>query len=299
MRSSTAGLLVGIGLLLAACGQAAGVGGGGPKVLQVIAAENFWGNLAAQLGGAHVSVTSVVTNPNADPHEYESSAQDARAFAEADYVIVNGAGYDDWATHLLAANASSSRTVFTVADLVGVRAGANPHIWYNPAWVETVANHITADFKRLDPADVASFDQQRMAFESALTPYHHLISTIHAKYAGTPVGATESIFVYLSDALGLKLISPPEFMKAIAEGNDPPAQDVASFHDQLDAKQIEVLVYNVQTVTDITTQFQQLARQRGIPVVGISETLQPVGASFQGWQVRELQALQQALASAS
>jgi zinc/manganese transport system substrate-binding protein len=272
--------------------------GGGPKVLQVIAAENFWGNVAAQLGGSHVSVTSIVSNPNADPHEYESSAQDARAFAEADYVIVNGAGYDDWANHLLAANASSSRTVFTVADLVGVRAGGNPHIWYNPAWVEVVASHITADFKRLDPADAAAFDQQRTAFESGLTPYRDLISTIRSRYAGTPVGATESIFVYLSDALGLKLISPPEFMKAIAEGNDPPAQDVAAFHDQLQGRQIKILVYNLQTITDITTQFEQLARQRGIPVVGISETLQPVGASFQDWQVKQLQGLEQALASA-
>jgi zinc/manganese transport system substrate-binding protein len=297
MRERRAAFLVGIGLLLSACGQVAGAGGG-PKVLQVIAAENFWGNVAAQLGGSHVSVTSIVSNPNADPHEYESSAQDARAFAEADYVIVNGAGYDDWANHLLAANASSSRTVFTVADLVGVRAGGNPHIWYNPAWVEVVASHITADFKRLDPADAAAFDQQRTAFESGLTPYRDLISTIRSRYAGTPVGATESIFVYLSDALGLKLISPPEFMKAIAEGNDPPAQDVAAFHDQLQGRQIKILVYNLQTITDITTQFEQLARQRGIPVVGISETLQPVGASFQDWQVKQLQGLQQALASA-
>jgi hypothetical protein len=123
-----------LSIVLAACG--APPAGNSTKTLQVIAGENFWGSIAAQLGGARVEVTSIVTNPNTDPHEYESSATDARAFATADYVILNGAGYDDWGQKLLSANPSSSRKVFTVADLLNKKAGDNPHFWYNPDWVE-------------------------------------------------------------------------------------------------------------------------------------------------------------------
>src|SRR2546428_809527 len=141
------------GLLLASCGTPAG--GSGTGTLQLIAGENFWGSIAAQLGGSHVSVTSILSNPNTDPHDYESSATDARAFATADYVVLNGAGYDDWGQKLLSANPSQNRKVFTVAELLNKKAGDNEHFWYNPDWVEKVADRITADYQALDPAYTA------------------------------------------------------------------------------------------------------------------------------------------------
>jgi zinc/manganese transport system substrate-binding protein len=279
---------------LAACG-APSTGPGSGNTLQVIAGENFWGSIAAQLGGSHVSVTSIVTNPNTDPHEYESSATDARAFATADYVILNGAGYDDWGQKLLSGNPSSSRKVFTVADLLNKKPGDNPHFWYNPDWVDRVADRITADYQALDSRDSAYFTQQREAFRSALKPYHDAIAKIRATSSGVPIGSTESIFVYLAQALGVNLISPPEFMQAISEGTDPPAQTVAEFQNQLTNHQIKVLVYNLQTSTPITENLKQLAAKNSIPVVGISETIQPATASFQDWQVKQLNALQVAL----
>src|SRR2546430_2606620 len=153
------------GLVLASCGTPAG--GSGTGTLQVIAGENFWGSIAAQLGGSHVSVTSIVTNPNTDPHDYESSATDARAVATADYVVLNGAGYDDWGQKLLSANPSQSRKVFTVAELLKEKAGDNPHFWYNPEWVSNFADSITSDYRALDPANADYFTQQRQAFEAA------------------------------------------------------------------------------------------------------------------------------------
>jgi zinc/manganese transport system substrate-binding protein len=236
-----------------------------------------------------------VTNPNADPHDYESSTKDARAFATANYVILNGAGYDDWASKLLAANPAQGRKVFTVAELLQKKAGDNPHFWYNPDWVEKVADRITADYQALDSADSSYFAQQRAAFRTALQPYHDRIAKIKAGFSGVPVGSTESIFVYLADALGLSLISPPEFMKAVAEGNDPPAQTVGEFHDLVANKKIKVLVYNVQTSTNITEELKREATNNGIPVVGVSETLQPVDATFQEWQDAQLLTLQNAL----
>src|SRR5712691_11324299 len=258
--------------VLAACG-APGTGGSGTGTLQVIAGENFWGSIAAQLGGARVSVTSIVNNPNTDPHEYESSSADARAFATADYVILNGAGYDDWGQKLLSANPIQSRKVFTVADLLNKKAGDNPHFWYNPDWVDRVADRITADYQLLDAADAGYFRQQREAFRTALKPYHDAIAHIRSTFSGVPVGSTESIFVYMAPALGVNLISPPGFMQAISEGNDPPAQTVAQFQDQISHDQIKVLVDNTQTRTAITDNLKQLAGRNGIPVVGISETV--------------------------
>lgn len=280
--------------LLGACG-APPPGSSTGKTLQVVAGENFWGSLAAQLGGTHVTVTSIVNNPNTDPHEYESSATDARAFATADYVILNGAGYDDWGQKLLSANPSSSRKLLTVADLLNKKPGDNPHFWYNPAWVDTVADRITADYQTLDAADSAYFSQQREALRSALKPYHDAIAQIRAASAGVKVGSTESIFVYLSQAIGLNLISPPEFMQAISEGSDPPAQTVAEFQNQVSQRLIKVLVYNTQTSTPITENLKQLAAKNGISVVGISETVQPATASFQDWQTKQLNALQAAI----
>lgn len=280
-------------LVLAACGTpAAGTPGG---TLQVIAGENFWGSIAAQLGGSHVSVTSIVTNPNTDPHDYESSAVDARALATADYVVLNGAGYDDWGQKLLSANPSQNRKVFTVAELLDKKAGDNEHFWYNPDWVEKVADRITADYQVLDAPDAGYFSQQREALRTALKPYHDAIARIRSADSAAPVGATESIFAYMGQALGLKLISPVEFMQAISEGNDPPAQTVAEFQDQISHHQIKVLVYNTQTSTPITDNLKQLAARNSIPVVGISETVEPSSASFQDWQVRQLTALDAAL----
>ena len=281
-----------LSILLAACGASAGTRSG---QLQVIAGENFWGSIAGQLGGSHVAVTSIVTNPSTDPHEYESSATDARAFATADYVILNGAGYDDWGQKLLSANPSQSRKVFTVAELLNKKAGDNPHFWYNPEWVSKVADTITSDYRALDPANADYFTQQRQAFEAALRPYHDAIAQIRSSLNGVPVGSTESIFVYLAQALGLNLTSPAEFMQAISEGTDPPAQTVAQFQDQISHRQIKVLVYNTQTSTPITDNLKQLATRNGIPVVGISETVEPRTAAFQDWQVSQLMSVQSAL----
>ncbi len=274
--------------------------GGGPTAsagsLNVVAGENFWGSLAVQLGGSKVNVQSVVTDPNADPHEYESNTNDARFFAQADLVILNGAGYDDWGKKLLDANSSSHRQVLNVADLLGKKSGDNPHFWYDPASVVRVADAITARYKAIDSTDAPFFDQQRTAFTSALRPYNARIAEIKQKFNGVKVGSTESIFVYMAAALGLNLISPPEFMQAVSEGNEPPASTVVEFQNQIAAKEIKLLVYNVQTATAVTTNVKHLAQAGHIPVVGISETLEPETVSFQDWQLAQLSSLENALA---
>jgi len=290
-------VLVAAALLAAACGPDGQPGRASGAALQVVAGQNFWGSIATQLGGSKANVQSVVTDPNADPHEYESNTNDARAVATANLVILNGAGYDDWGQKLLDASPNEGRRVLVVADLLGKKPGDNPHFWYSPDYVIRVADRITAEYRSLDAADASYFDQQRSAFTAALQPYMQRLAEIKSKFAGVPVGSTESIFVYMARYLGLNLISPPEFMQAVAEGNDPPANAVAEFQNQVASKAIKVLVYNVQTATAVTTNLKLQATQQSIPIVGVSETLQPESATFQEWQDSQLVALENALNS--
>ncbi len=268
--------------------------------LQVVAAENFWGSIATQLGGDRVKVTSIITNPNTDPHDYEPKPTDARLVADARYAILNGAGYDPWGQKLLDANPVNGRKVLTIGELVGKKEGDNPHFWYSPEYVTRVVDRISADFKSLDPADAAYFDQQHTKFITVdLKSYQNAIATIKQKYQGTPVGSTESIFVYLAAPLKLNVVTPPTFMNAISEGHEPTAGDKATFDQQVTQKQIKVFVYNQQNATPDTEVLKKKAQAAGIPIVPITETLTPATATFQTWQVAQLQDLQQALAKAN
>jgi zinc/manganese transport system substrate-binding protein len=190
--------------------------------------------------------------------------------------------------------------VLNVGKLVGVPDNGNPHRWYSPSDVEKVADAITADLKKADPGDSAYFDKQRKTFETkGLAQYHKLIASIKAKYAGTPVGASESIFAPISDALGLKLLTPPSFLKDISEGTDPSAADKATIDRQITDKQIKVYVFNSQNSTPDVSAQVKAAKKAGIPVSTVTETLSPQGASFQNWQSAQLTALQSALHEAT
>jgi len=268
--------------------------------VQVVSAENFWGSIATQVGGDHVKVTSIITNPATDPHDYEPKPTDARTVANAHYVILNGAGYDAWGQKLLDANPVNGRKVLNVGDLVGKKEGDNPHLWYSPEYVMRVVDQITADLKNLDQADAAYFDQQRQKFVSiGLKNYNDTINTIKQKYQGIPVGSTESIFAYLAQPLGVNLTTPPKFMAAISEGQAPTASDKATFDKQITQKQIKILIFNSQNSTPDTNALKQKAQAAGIPVVPITETLTPATATFQDWQVGQLKTLQQALAKST
>ncbi len=265
------------------------------KVVQIVAAENFWGSLISQLGGTHVQVLSIVSDPNADPHEYESNTANALAIANADYIIVNGAGYDDWANKLIGAGTKPNAKVLNVADLIGEKEGDNPHFWYSPDYVNQTVKQMEEDLISIDPANAAYYEQNYANLKVALAPYQNRIATIKQQFNGTQVAATEDIFAYIADPAGLNLISPPAFTQAVAEGNDPPADSIVQFETQLKSGNVSVLVYNQQTVSPITDNMKKLAAEQGIPVIGITETIQPPDVSFQDWMNAELMSLQNAL----
>jgi zinc/manganese transport system substrate-binding protein len=265
------------------------------RVIQVVAAENFWGSLVQQLGGTHVNVTSIVTDPNADPHEYESSAATAREIATADFVIVNGVGYDDWALKLLSATNNPNQTVLNVGQLLERANGTNPHLWYDPAYVNATVKQMYLDLVKIDPSDASYYAQRYAALNASLAQVDGRMTEIRQQFGGTKVASTESIFVYLANATGLDLISPPAFMNAVAEGIDPPAQSVSQFQNQLESGNVSVLVYNQQTATPLTQQMKQIATQYNVTIVGVTETIQPPDVTFQVWMNSELLSLQNAL----
>jgi zinc/manganese transport system substrate-binding protein len=287
-------LLVVLSLGLAGCGSVSDASGGR---LRVVAAENFWGSIAAQLGGDQVRVTSVIHNPATDPHDYEPTAADARSLAEARLVVVNGLGYDPWADKLLDANPVDGRDVIDVGDLVGLKKGDNPHRWYSPPDVQMVVDAITASYKKLDPGHTAYYDARRAAFRSrALAEYDALIARIRARYASVQVGASESIFEPLARSLGLKLLTPTGLLNAVSEGGEPSASDKAEADRQLARHQVKVWIYNSQNATPDVKRLTSEAQAAGIPVTTVTETLTPESATFEQWQSRELQALAAALA---
>jgi zinc/manganese transport system substrate-binding protein len=267
--------------------------------IRIVAAENFWGSLVTQLGGSKVKVVSIVSDPNADPHEYEVNNNDARDIATANYVIINGAGYDSWSNKLLAASPNPKRKVLDVASLLGKQTGDNPHFWYSPDYVNRVVAQMEQNLITIDPTDKTYFIDQYKNLTASLDGYQQRIVSIKRQFAGTKVAATEDIFAYLASAAGLDLISPPSFTEAVAEGNDPPTGSVVQFQQQLQSGQVKVLVYNEQTVTPLTTSMKLVAAEQNIPIVGVTETIQPPDTSFQVWMNAELLNLQNALNAAA
>lgn len=288
-------VLTAVALTAAACGGAPLPAGGAARI-EVVAAESFWGSIASQVGGDRVHVTSIVANPATDPHDYDPTPSDARLIAQARMVIVNGAGYDAWASKLLGSSPAAGRVDLDVADLLGRKSGDNPHFWYSPGYVTRVIEAVAAGLARADPAGAAAFQAGRDRYESSgLKPYHDAMAAIRQRYAGTAVGATESIFVYLAAALGLDLITPPSYMRAISEGADLSAADRVTVDEQVSSGRIRVLVFNSQNSTPDVQEVVARARAAGIPIVAITETPSPAGLAFQDWQTGQLTALRHAL----
>lgn len=291
----TAVLLAGCALALPPGGESSGAYS--PHVVRVVAAEDFWGSIVAQIGGTHAQVVSLIASPDTDPHAYEPTASDARRLADAQVAIYNGAGYDPWMPRLLAAD-GGSRTVLDVASLVGVPTGGNPHLWYSPAFVNRFVTTATADLIAADPVDRAYFQARARAYaDVGLSSYHSTIASIRARFARTPVAASESIVVYLCSALSLRLVTPPTFLRAVSEGTDPSAADIAAIDVQLRNHKVHAYLENTQNLTPDVQAQVLTARSAGIPIVRFTETLHPAGVTFQAWQTVQLRALEAALAS--
>jgi zinc/manganese transport system substrate-binding protein len=286
------GLSVGAG----ACADAA-TKTAAAAVVHVVAAENFWGNITSQLGGRDVKVTSLITNPNADPHLFETDAADAATLAQAQVVIENGAGYDTWMSSLLSADDGNPRVVNAATVLHVAGSDPNPHLWYDIPRVPTVAAAIAAALEQAAPQDRATFKANLARFDASLAPLNATLASIASHFHNVPVAYTERVPGYALAAAGLEVATPSGFARAVEDGTDPSPADTLAMQRLLDDHDINVLLYNVQTVTPVTTQIRALALRNHIPIVGVSETMPASAATYQQWQQSQLNALQHALES--
>jgi len=267
-----------------------------PGVVRVVAGENFWGNIAAQIGGRHVRVTSILTSPTADPHLYESDVANAVAVAEAGLVVRNGAGYDDFLSQLLGGTRHPGRVVISVQEILGAAGpDVNPHLWYDIPRVPEVARAIEAALARLEPGEAGAFAAGLAAFDASLGPVEAVIGQIRRRYPGAPVAYTERVPGYLLAAAGLEVLTPPGFATAVEDGTDPSPDDTVVMDGLLTGHKVRVLLYNVQVVSAVTQHVRALARQSRIPVVGVTETMPPSYRSYQAWQLAQAEAILHAL----
>jgi len=270
-----------------------------PGVVKVVAGENSWGNIAAQIGGPHAQVTSILSSPGTDPHLYESDVASALAVAQARLVIPNGAGYDGFMSQLLAATVNAGRVALPVQAVLGAYGpDVNPHFWYDIPRVPRVAAAIEAALARLDPPDAAVFAANLAAFDASLRPVEAVIASIRRRYPGAPVAYTERVPGYLLQAAGLEVVTPPGFAAAIENGNDPSPGDTARMFQLITGHRAKVLLYNAQATSPVTRQVRALARQSGVPVVPVTETMPPAYRSYQAWQLAQATALLDALGGA-
>jgi zinc/manganese transport system substrate-binding protein len=286
-------------LALAAAGVVAGCGVApadptkGARVVHVVAAENMWGDIVRQIGGRHASVTSIISDPNTDPHLYSSNPHDAARLARANLVVLNGLGYDDWAHKLLAASPSSKRRQLTISDVLEP-TGSNPHLWYDVPRLPDVARAVADALAAEDPKDAAFFRSNASRFIESLQPLLHTVAAIESRHPGAPVAYTESVPGYLLNAAGLQIATPSSFARAIEDGSEPAPGDTQRMNDLISKRDVDALLYNAQAVTPVTKRLRALAARSGVPVVPVTETLSP-GHTFQQWQVGQARALLAAL----
>ncbi len=289
--------IIGLGMaLLVIFASLADAHAAGGKIA-VVAAENFYGDVAQQIGGDRVSVTSVMSNPDQDPHLFETSPSVVRAIAAAQLVIYNGADYDPWMERLLEVTPKPGRVVVAVADLMHKKAGDNPHLWYDPATMLTVAKALSAALSAVDTAHADDFATRLKTFLAALRPLDDKIVAIRGKYAGTAVAATEPVFGYMAAALHLTMLEW-HFQLAVMNNTEPSASDLAAFESDLKTHKIRVLFYNKQASDKIVQHLVDLARAANIPVVGVTETC-PSGLSYQDWMLSEINETETALGGSS
>jgi len=261
---------------------------------QIVAAENFYGGIAQQIAGNHAAVKSILTNPNQDPHEFTTNAETAKAVADADIVIYSGISYDPWMDKLLGTNGKAKRVTIRVSDLIGAREGDNPHIWYDPGTMPALGAKLVEVLSKINPPQGAAYQKQLDDFNASMKPELDQIAKIRAASSGLSVTATEPVFGYMANALGFKMLNG-DFQIKIMNDAEPTADETASFEQSLASRTAKILFYNSQVTDPTTDRLQRMARQAGIPVVGVTETQPPDQKTYVGWMRHELDGVQAAL----
>ena len=299
-KTLAAAMAVSAALLASACtsGPAAAPSAGSGDAIAAVGAENEYANVIQQVGGKYVQASAIMSNPNTDPHTFEASSSVAREVSSAQLVVQNGVGYDTFMNTIEQAVPDSSRKVIDVQNLLGLPDSTpNPHLWYKPTTMPAVANAIAADLAAIQPSHASYFRANTRTFISSLTTWDQAIASFRAKYPNTPVAVTEPVADYMLQAAGADIMTPFPFQADIMNGVDPSAQDTALERSLFTQRKVKVFIYNQQVTDSLTQSFISLAKENGIPVVGVYETMPVPGYDYQSWMLAETRDLQQAVAS--
>ena len=266
--------------------------------LKIVAAENFYGKIAQKIAGDSATVTSILSNPNQDPHEFTTNVATAKAVADADIVIYSGIDYDPWMEKLLATKAHANRFVICAATLIDAKNGDNPHIWYDPKTMPALAEKLTDLLAKANPAAAVDYQKRLADLNASMAPVLSKIASLKADYQGTTVTATEPVFGYMTNALGLKMLNY-DFQIKVMNDAEPTADETATFEKSLTSKTARVLFYNSQVTDPTTDRLQNIAKQSGIPIVGVTETEPAEQPDYAGWILHQLDQVEAALGGKS
>lgn len=294
---AASGALLAFALLLSSTPSSAATAGLKPSVIIAVGAENEYANVLSQIGGKYVAVSSILNNPNTDPHTFEASTKVAEELSSALLVVQNGVGYDGFMNKIEAASPNPKRKVIVVQNVLGLPSNsANPHLWYNPKTMPAVASVMAKDLAALDPSHKSYFQKNLQAFDASLEPWFRAIATFKAKYPSTPVAVTEPVADYLLQAMGAKILTPFIFQADIMNGVDPAPEDITLEEGLFTKHLVKVFCYNQQVVSSLTLSIRHTARSAHVPVVGVYETMPTPGYDYQSWMMAEVAAIQAAVA---
>ena len=294
IRTLLVAAIAATGGLLSACGSSSPAASSGK--VAIVAAENEYGNVAKQIGGKYVTVTSIESNPNTDPHDYEVTPSVPAEVSAAQIVIQNGVGYDSWMNTIESASPNPKRHVISAQELLGWPTDTpNPHLWYNSSTMPLVSQALVTDLSKIQPAHAAYFEANRKKFINALKPWYDAVAAFAAQYEGTPVATTEPVGDYLLEAMGIDNLTPWGLQAAIMNNVDPTPQDVSHQQSLFSQHKVKVFVYNQQVTDSLTASFVTDAQKAHIPVVGVYETMPTPGYNYQSWMLAETQALTRAV----
>ena len=301
-RFPARGCLTALACLIGCLGPLAGNGGSpaaaasSPTVINAVGAENEYANVLSQIGGQYVHVSSILNNPNTDPHTFEASPSVAEEVSSAELIVQNGVGYDDFMSKIEAASPNSSRKVIVVQHLLGLPTDTpNPHLWYSPRTMPAAAEAMAAQLSALQPSHAAYFAANLTKFDASLRPWLAAVSAFKAEHAGTAVAVTEPVADYLLQAMGMKILTPFQFQADIMNGVDPAPEDVTLEDGFFTKHQVKVFCYNQQVVDPLTTSIRMTAEHAGVPVVGVYETMPTPGYDYQSWMAAEVKAIEAAV----
>ena len=295
-RRAVASAILAMALLCAGGTSVAVASNTSSGVIHAVGTENEYANVLSQIGGRYVEVSSILNNPNTDPHTYEASTSVAQEVSQAELIVQNGVGYDSFMNDIESATPSQSRKVIVAQHVLGLSDSTpNPHLWYDPKTMPAVAKVMAADLSELQPSHRAYFRARMESFDASLKPWLNAIAAFKAKYAGTPVATTEPVADYLLSAMGMKNLTPFVFQADIMNGVDPAPEDITLEKGFFTKHSVKVFCYNQQVVDSLTTSIRQTAQSTGVPVVGVYETMPTPGYNYQSWMLAEVEAIKAAV----